>query len=58
MRVSLVATKFKGCVASWWQQLKQCRICQGTSKINTWENVLKHMRAAFLPHNYMLTLYQ
>ena len=36
-RVSLVATQFRGCVAIWWQQLKQGRICQGKSKINTWE---------------------
>ena len=57
-RVSLVATKFKGRAAAWWQQLKQSRIRQSKSKINTWEKFLKHMRAAFLPHNYMRTLYQ
>jgi len=57
-RVSLVATKFRGRAAVWWQQLKQSCIGQGKSKINTWENFLKHMRAAFLPHNYMRTLYQ
>ena len=34
-RVSLVATKFRGCAAAWWQQLKQSRIRQGKSKINT-----------------------
>ena len=57
-RVSLVVTKFRGRDAAWWQQLKQSRIRQGKSKINTWEKILKHMRAAFLPHNYMRTLYQ
>ena len=57
-RVSLVVTKFKGRAAAWWQQLKQSCIRQGKSKINTWEIFLKHMCAAFLPHNYMLTLYQ
>ena len=57
-RVSLVATKFKGHAAVWWQQLKQGCIHQGKSKTNTWEKNLKHMRAAFLPHNYMRTLYQ
>ena len=30
-RVSLVATKFRGCAAAWWQQLKQSRIRQGKS---------------------------
>ena len=57
-RVSLVATKFRGCAAAWWQQLNQSCIRQGKSKINTWEKILKHMYAAFLPHNYMRTLYQ
>ena len=57
-RVSLVATKFRGRATAWWQQLKQSRIHQGKSKINTWEKILKHMRPAFLPHNYMRTLYQ
>ena len=57
-RVSLVATKFRGHATAWWQQLKQSRIRQCKSKINTWENFLKHMRAAFLPYNYMRTLYQ
>ena len=53
-----MATKFRGRVAAWWQQLKQSRIRQGKSKINTWEKILKHMCAAFLPYNYMHTLYQ
>ena len=57
-RVSLVATKFRGRATAWWQQLKQSSIRQGKSKINTWENFLKHMCAAFLPYNYMRTLYQ
>ena len=57
-RVSLVATKFRGRAAAWWQQLKQSHIRQGKSKINTWEIFLKHMRTAFLSHNYMRTLYQ
>ena len=34
-RVSLVATKFRGRAAAWWQQLKQSRIHQSKSKINT-----------------------
>lgn len=57
-RVSLVATKFRGRAAAWWQQLKQSRVRQGKQKIATWEKLLKQMRAAFLPHNYARTLYQ
>jgi hypothetical protein len=34
-RVSLVATKFWGRAAAWWQQLKQSRTWLGKSKINS-----------------------
>jgi hypothetical protein len=34
-RVSVVATKFKGRVAAWWQQLKQTRVRQGKTKIDS-----------------------
>jgi hypothetical protein len=51
-RVSLVATKFRGRAAAWWQQLKQSRTRLGKSKINRWEKLLKQMWPAFLPYNY------
>jgi ADP-heptose:LPS heptosyltransferase len=57
-RVSLVATKFRGRAAAWWQQLKQSKTRLGKSKINRWEKLLKHMRPAFLPYNYTQTMYQ
>jgi hypothetical protein len=57
-QVSLVATKFRGRAAVWWQQLKQSRTRLGKSKINRWEKLLKHMRPAFLPYNYTRTMYQ
>jgi hypothetical protein len=53
-RVSLVVHTFKGKVAAWWQQLKQNRVRKGKLKINSWEHLLKKMRAAFLPHNYTM----
>jgi hypothetical protein len=53
-RVSLVVHTFKGKVAAWWQQLKQNRVRRGKLKINSWEYLLKKMRAAFLPHNYTM----
>jgi hypothetical protein len=40
-----------------WQQLKQSRVCQGKSKIKSWEKLLKHMRAALLSDNYTRTMY-
>jgi hypothetical protein len=57
-QVSLVATKFRGRAAAWWQQLKQTRARQGKLKITSWEKLMKKMRPAFLPHNYLRTMYQ
>jgi len=57
-RVPLVATRFRGRAAAWWQQLKQTRVRKGKQKIVTWEKLLKYMRSTFLPHNYSRTLYQ
>jgi hypothetical protein len=52
-RVPLVATKFRRRAAGWWQLLKQSRVRQWKAKINSWEKLLKHMRATFLHHNYV-----
>jgi hypothetical protein len=57
-RVSLVAAKFRGRAAAWWQQLNQSRIQQGKAKINNWVKLLKQMWLAFLPYNYTRTMYQ
>jgi hypothetical protein len=57
-RVSLVATRFRGRAAAWWQQLKQTRLRQGKDKISSWEKLKKKMRVAFLPHNYSRLMYQ
>ncbi|KAH9723702.1 Endonuclease [Citrus sinensis] len=56
--VSLAATRFRGRVAAWWQQTKLTRIRQGKKKIDSWEKFKKHLRGAFLPHNYAKLLYQ
>jgi hypothetical protein len=57
-RVPLVATKFWGRDVAWWQQQKQAIAQQGKEKINSWEQLLRHMWAAFLPHNYVRTMHQ
>ncbi|KAI8547347.1 hypothetical protein RHMOL_Rhmol07G0188400 [Rhododendron molle] len=57
-RVPLVATRFRGREAAWWQQSKVTRSRQGKKKIDSWDKMKKHTRAAFLPHNYARTLYQ
>ncbi|XP_058184843.1 uncharacterized protein LOC131302299 [Rhododendron vialii] len=57
-RVPLVATRFRGRAAAWWQQSKVTRLRHGKKKIDSWDKMKKHMRVAFLPHNYTRTLYQ
>ncbi|XP_052290298.1 uncharacterized protein LOC127900023 [Citrus sinensis] len=56
--VLLAATRFRGRAAAWWQQTKLTRIRQGKKKIDSWEKFKKHLRGAFLPHNYAKLLYQ
>ncbi|KAL1218314.1 RNA-directed DNA polymerase-like protein [Cardamine amara subsp. amara] len=57
MRVSLVATRFRGRASAWWQQLKESRVRAGKERISSWEKMKKLMRKAFLPYNYTRTLY-
>jgi hypothetical protein len=58
MKVKLVTIKLKGRAFAWWEQLKRSRYRQGKPKINSWEKLVKHMRAAFLPHNHTQAMYQ
>ena len=57
-RVSLVTTRFQGRAAAWWQQLKVKRARLGKRKIQSWDRLKKHLREAFLPHNYARMMYQ
>ena len=57
-KVALVATRFRGRVTAWWQQVKLTRVRQGKKKLESWEKLKKHMRATFLPHNYTRLMYQ
>ncbi|CAL9236894.1 unnamed protein product, partial [Arabidopsis halleri] len=56
-RVPLVATKFRGHAASWWQQLKASRNRDNKSPIDSWEKLKKKLKQTFLPHNYDRTMY-
>ncbi|XP_026448257.1 uncharacterized protein LOC113348625 [Papaver somniferum] len=57
-RVQLVATMFRGRANSWWQQHKLQRSRKGKQNLVSWEKMKKHMRAEFLPHNYISLMYQ
>ena len=56
--VPLMATRFRGRIAAWWQQTKFTRNRQGKQKISSLEKLTKHMRVAFLLHNYSRQTYQ
>ncbi|XP_006404995.2 uncharacterized protein LOC18022361 [Eutrema salsugineum] len=56
-RVPLVAMRFRGHAASWWKQVKSTRTCTGKELIQSWEKLKKHLRKAFLPHNYDRQMY-
>lgn len=56
-RVPLVATKFRGHAASWWQQLKLTRTRANKAPIDSWSKLQKKLRQTFLPHNYDRTMY-
>lgn len=43
---------------AWWQQTQLTQSRQGKSKIVSWEKMKKHMRMAFIPHNYTRMMYQ
>ncbi|XP_024013903.1 uncharacterized protein LOC112087982 [Eutrema salsugineum] len=51
-RVPLVVMRFRGHAASWWKQLKSTRTRTGREPIQSCEKLKKHLRKAFLPHNY------
>lgn len=57
-RVGLIATQFRGCTTTWWQQIRHTRTRQGRSKIATWPKLQKHLHREFLPFNYRSTLFQ
>ena len=57
-KVTLVATRFRGRAAAWWQQTKLTRVQKGKKKLELWEKLKKHMQAMFLPHNYTRLMYQ
>lgn len=57
MRVSLVATKFRGRASAWWQQFKASLSHSGKPRLCSRDKLNKHMRHTFLPYNYEQTLY-
>ncbi|KAI9185815.1 hypothetical protein LWI28_010995 [Acer negundo] len=57
-RVALVATRFRGRAAAWWQQFKLARNRAGKPKLSDWEKMKQKLRKEFLPHNFTRLMYQ
>ncbi|XP_031387148.1 uncharacterized protein LOC116200441 [Punica granatum] len=57
-QVQLVATRLRGRVSAWWQQVKLTRSRMGKPNITSWEKMKKKMRATFLPYNFRRIMYQ
>ena len=57
-QVSLIATRFRGHAASWWNQLKLSRTRRGKEKITSWDKLKKHMQKTFIPYNFERLLFQ
>lgn len=57
-RVELVATRFRGCASAWWQHNKLQHLRMGETKITSLIKLQKHIRVAFLPHNYVHLMYK
>ncbi|KAG7532342.1 Zinc finger CCHC-type superfamily [Arabidopsis thaliana x Arabidopsis arenosa] len=56
-KVALVATRFRGHAASWWQQTKTTHARAHREPIGSWDKLKKKLRETFLPHNYDRTMY-
>lgn len=46
-QVPLVATRFRGHAASWWQQLKTTRSRAGKAPISSWDKLKKKLKGTF-----------
>ena len=43
IRIPLIAMRFRGCAATWWQQLKTSCVRARKPKIVSWDKLKKHM---------------
>ena len=55
-KVRYVATRMKGHVAIWWDELQIHRERRGKKKINSWDKMLYNIKSQFMPKDYQLNL--
>ena len=52
LKVKLVAIKLRKSASLWWDHVKNQRLREGKSKVETWDKMKKLLRAKFLPINH------
>ncbi|GJW19523.1 reverse transcriptase domain-containing protein [Tanacetum coccineum] len=52
LKVKLVAIKLRKSASLWWEHMKNQRVREGKSKVETWDKMKKLLRAKFLPINH------
>nr|GEX65065.1 reverse transcriptase domain-containing protein [Tanacetum cinerariifolium] len=53
LKVKLVAIKLRKSASMWWDHVKNQRVKDGKSKVETWVKMKKLLRAKFLPVNHI-----
>jgi hypothetical protein len=56
-KIKLASSEFDDYASIWWDNLVQSRIEDGYPHIVTWRAMKEDLRAHFVPHNYIRSLY-
>jgi hypothetical protein len=56
-KIKLASSEFDDHALIWWDNLVQSRIEDGYPPIVTWRAMKEELHAHFVPHNYILSLY-
>jgi hypothetical protein len=56
-KIKLASSEFDDYALIWWDNLVQSRIEDGYPTIVTWRAMMEELRARFVPHNYIRSLY-
>ena len=57
-KVKFAATRLKGHVAMWWDELKLSKERKGKPKIRQWDRMVSNLKGKFMPKDYQLNLFK
>ena len=57
-KVKFAATRLKGHVAMWWDELQLSRKRKGKPKIKQWDNMVSKLKGKFKPKDYQLNIFR